>query len=465
MRGMRSLIKSNVTKRTLSKESSFFKMLQEGSYAVRLSALVFGFGCFRNGQFLKGMILFLFECVTGGFLGSQGFNHIYRLGSLGETQRKKIWNQGINMYEYIEGDNSLDILFHGIISIAVVLFFLCLLKLSVRCAFHAEKMKREGKTPETFIDDVKMYFNQKLHVTMLSLPTIGVITCTVIPLIFIICIAFTDYSIEGNHTILFHWVGLKNFQQVLNFSSSLSKTFYSVLLWTMVWAIVASLSNYILGSCLAFFIHWKEIRAKKFWKACFIVTIMIPHFVSLLSIGQFLQPEGTLNVLCRNLGIIGANDSIPFFTDATWARVTVIIINLWVGIPYTLLHVNEVLDDMPSEFADVAKIEGVSTLQYLLKIRIPYVTVMTRPYLITALVGNINNFNVIYLTSQGYPMNVGETAGKTDLLITWIYKLTIHNQYFNIGATVGILTFIMLAISSIASTALYRYHVNKEGIL
>ena len=62
-------------------------------------------------------------------------------------------------------------------------------------------------------------------------------------------------------------------------------------------------------------------------------------------------------------------------------------------------------------------------------------------------------------------MNVGETAGKTDLLITWIYKLTIHNQYFNIGATVGILTFIMLAISSIASTALYRYHVNKEGIL
>ena len=107
----------------------------------------------------------------------------------------------------------------------------------------------------------------------------------------------------------------------------------------MVWAVVATFSNYILGMLLALFINWKEIRAKKMWRFCFVLTVAIPHFVTLLIIKSMLQPEGAVNILLRNLGLIGATQSLPFFTDATWARVVVILINIWVGVPYTLLQV------------------------------------------------------------------------------------------------------------------------------
>ena len=185
-------------------------------------------------------------------------------------------------------------------------------------------------------------------------------------------------------------------------------------------------------------------------------------FVSLLIMRTMLQPNGVVNVLLRNLGWIAQDASLPFFTDPTWARVTVIVVNIWVGVPYTLLQLTGVLQNIPEELYEAAKVDGANALQIFFKITMPYMLYVTAPYLIVTFTGNVNNFNVIYLLSGGDPVtDLASTAGKTDLLVTWLYKLTIDKQYYNIGAVIGILTFIILAVGALLT---YRNSKSyKEG--
>ena len=258
------------------------------------------------------------------------------------------------------------------------------------------------------------------------------------------------YSKIGEHLVLFDWVGLDNFKALFDSSSILGSTFWSVLGWTLVWAFFATFSNYIFGMIVSLLINRKGTRAKGFWRFCFVLSCAVPMFVSLLIMRTMLQPEGAINVLLRNLGLIAQDASLPFFTDPTWARVTVIIINIWVGVPYTLLQLTGVLQNIPEELYEAARVDGANAVQIFFKITLPYMLYVTTPYLITTFTGNVNNFNVIYLLSGGDPVtDVGATAGKTDLLVTWLYKLTIDKQYYNIGAVIGILTFIILAIGAL----------------
>ena len=134
-----------------------------------------------------------------------------------------------------------------------------------------------------------------------------------------------------------------------------------------------------------------------------------------------------------------------------WARVTIIIINLWVGIPYTMLQVTGILQNIPADLYEAAKVDGAGPVVTFFKITLPYTLFVTTPYLITSFTGNINNFNVIFLLSGGGPTYVGDTAGQTDLLITWLYKLTIDSGQYNTGAVIGILTFMITATITLIS--------------
>ena len=141
---------------------------------------------------------------------------------------------------------------------------------------------------------------------------------------------------------------------------------------------------------------------------------------------------------------------LPSFTDAIWARSTVIVINIWVGVPYTLLQLTGVLQNIPADLYEAADLDGANKVQQFFKITLPYMPYVTTPYLIATFTGNVNNFNVIFMLSEGRPVtDLASTAGSTDLLVTWLYKLIIDKQYYNIGAVVGILTFIILAIGSL----------------
>ena len=155
--------------------------------------------------------------------------------------------------------------------------------------------------------------------------------------------------------------------------------------------------------------------------------------------------------------------ALPIFTDATWARVTVIVINLWVGIPYTIMQITGILQNIPADQYEAAKIDGANWWQIFTKITMPYIIFVLTPYLITTFTGNVNNFNVIYLLSGGDPTPLGDSAGSTDLLITWLYKLTVDKQDYNLGAVIGIMTFVVLAIVSLITYRNSGSYKNEEA--
>lgn len=421
--------------------------IKKGNFATKLSILIMGFGNIIHGQIMKGLLFLFSEIAFIIYMIQFGWYSLSMLPSLGWLEQQEVWNEAKGVYEYTSGHNSLLLLLFGIIAICILVFFILVWRSSVKSAYKAQCLKENGKHIKTFIEDVKDLFDSNLHKPLMTIPLIGILAFTVLPLIFMISMAFTSYSKVNDKLVLFDWVGLENFKTVLSMGNSIGRSFWSVLGWTLIWAVLATGLNYILGILLSLIINRKGTRLKSFWRFCFVLSIAVPQFVTLLVMRTMLQPSGAVNVLLKNIGLI--DSSLPFFTDATWARVTVIVINLWVGIPYTLLQATGILQNIPTELYESAKVDGANSITIFFKITMPYMLFVMTPYLITQFAGNVNNFNVIYLLSGGNPTPVGSTAGKTDLLVTWLYKLTIDNQYFNVGAVIGIMTFIVLAVISL----------------
>lgn len=241
----------------------------------------------------------------------------------------------------------------------------------------------------------------------------------------------------------------------------IGQSFWSVFGWTIVWAVFATFLNYIFGILVALLINRKGTKFKAFWRFIFILSIAIPQFVSLLIVRSMLAQDGIINVVLKNAGWI--TKSLPFFTNATWARITVIVVNLWIGIPYTILQVTGILQNIPMELYEAADVDGANGFVKFIKITMPYMLFVTAPYLITTFTANINNFNIVYLLTKGDPVMAGATAGKTDLLVTWLYKMTIDYQYYNLGAVIGIMTFIFLAIGSLLVYRRTKAYKDEEG--
>lgn len=435
--------------------------LKKGDLYTRLGMAVLGSGNMARKQFAKGILFLLAEAAYIYFMITSGFNNIYHLITLGGETQQEVWNETKGIYEYTAGDNSLLFLLYGVATIFVTIAFIVLWRTSMKSGYKAQCLAAEGKHVNSFREDLRSLKDDNLHNSLLTLPIVGIIGFTILPLIFMICMAFTNYSKQGDHLVLFHWVGFENFAKVLDMSGSIGKTFGSVLVWTVVWAIFATFLNYILGMILAIVINRKTTRGKGFWRFCFILSAAIPQFVSLLLMRTLLQPNGLVNALLMNGGLI--TEPLPFLTDATWARVVVIVVNLWVGIPFTMMQVTGILQNIPGELYEAAKMDGAGPVVTFFKITLPYMLFVTTPYLITTFTGNINNFNIIYLLTGGAPTPVGSTAGKTDLLVTWLYKLTIDEQYYNLGAVIGIMTFIVLAVVSLVTYRSSGSYKNEEG--
>ena len=435
--------------------------VRKGGAATRLTMLVLGLGNIVHKQIVKGLLFLVSEVLFLWFMITSGFYNLKMMVTLGELEQQEVWNEAKGYYEYVAGDNSLLILLYGVVTIFIVLWFIVMWRASMKSAYQAECYAKEGRHLNNIREDIRDLFDKNLHRTLLSLPVTGILVLNIVPLIFMILMAFTSYSKDGDHLVLFDWVGLANFKKVLSFSDSIGQTFWSVLGWTLIWAVFATGLNYILGMLLALLINRKGTRFKSFWRFCFILSIAVPQFVSLLIMKTMLQPSGAVNTLLMNMGVI--NKALPFFTNATWARVTVIVINRWVGIPYTMMQVTGILQNIPEELYEAAKVDGANAFVIFFKITLPYMLFVTMPYLIMTFTGNVNNFNVIYLLSGGDPTPVGMTAGKTDLLVTWLYKLTIDRQYYNIGAVIGILTFVVLSIVSLVTYRNSGSYKDEEG--
>ncbi|MDE7434709.1 MAG: sugar ABC transporter permease [Lachnospiraceae bacterium] len=437
--------------------------LVKGNVVTKLSLVILGLGNIVHKQIVKGLMFLVIEAAYLYYMISYGFYALSMLPSLGWLETQEVWNESKMIYEYTAGHQSRLILLYGVATVFITFLFILVWRDAVKSSYKSEVLAKEGGHLNTFKEDFKSLFNQNLHKLLLALPLIGILVFTVLPLLYNITMAFTNYSKSGEKEVLFDWVGFNTFAKILNFQDSVGTQFYSVLGWTLIWAILATVLNYIFGMILAIVINRKETKAKAFWRFCFVLSIAVPQFVSLLIMRTMLQQDGIVNNLLINLGII--DRALPFFTNAMWARVTVIVINLWVGIPYTILQVTGILQNIPAELYEAAKIDGANAVQTFFKITLPYMLFVMTPYLITQFTGNINNFNVIFLLSGGNPTNVGNTAGKTDLLVTWLYKLTVDQRYYNLGAVIGIMTFVVLAIVALVTYRNTNSYKDEEGFM
>ena len=431
------------------------QVIRDSDVLSKLSFFIFGLGNLVNKQIIRGLIFLAIEAAYIVYMVTFGVSAMGDFITLGTVEQGQVWDEAQGIFVYSDGDNSMLCMLYGVITIALTVIIIAVAYMSLKSAYCTQVRKARGMPLPTFRDDLKSLLEENIHGLLMAFPSFGIIAFTVIPLIFMILIAFTSYDRDhqppGN---LFDWVGLSNFAQLFTSGSRLAATFWPVLGWTLIWAVCATFSNFILGMLLALLINRKDTRAKGFWRFVFVLSIAVPQFVTLLSMSTIFNANGPVNVILRTLGVIGATESVPFFTDALYAKITIIGINMWIGIPYTMLSTTGILQNIPNDLYEAARIDGANPPTIFRKITLPYMMFVMTPTLITSFTGNINNFNVIYLLTGGGPDSLDYYfAGKTDLLITWLYRLTITQKDYNIGAVIGIMTLIVLAI-----TSLLTYH-------
>ncbi|MBD5459899.1 MAG: sugar ABC transporter permease [Lachnospiraceae bacterium] len=435
------------------RDESVARVFKKGNLITRLSFFIFGLGNIVNKQIARGLIFLALEIAYFVYMILFGIGSIGNFITLGTVEQGQVYNETLGIYEYSLGDNSMLCLLYGVITLVLTAGLIFVACMSAKSAYCTQVRLEKGQNIPSFRDDIRSLKEENLHAFLLTFPIIGIICFTIIPLVFMILIAFTSYD----HTHqppgkLFSWVGLDNFKSIISSSSSLAATFWPVLGWTLIWAVTATVSCYILGLLLALLINRKGTRIKGFWRFMFVLSVAVPQFVTLLSMKTIFNANGPVNVLLREIGLIGATESIPFFTDSLYAKITIICINIWIGVPFTMLSTTGILQNIPAELYEAAKIDGAGAPTIFRKITLPYMLFVMTPNLITSFTGNINNFNVIYLLSGGGPDSLEYYfAGKTDLLVTWLYKLTITQKDYNLGAVIGILVFIILAVLSLTT--------------
>lgn len=459
------------------------KTFIHGDWKTKISYVVMGFGNITRGQILRGLLFLLLEIVFIVYmvLPKGGAYWLSMLPSLGKVAPNPhgVYNEVLDAYVATPGDQSFRILLYGVLTIFFIIAVVYTWYTNIKQNKIAEQILRSGKKLKSGKDDLKSLVDDQFHKTLLALPTVGILIFTVMPIIFMILVAFTNYSSinDGMNNGLFHWVGFENFKTMFSWDVggvNYSATFGEILLWTLIWAVFATFTNYFLGILVAMAINKKGIHLKKVWRTILIMTIAIPQFISLLYISKMFSLNGLINGFLIDLGIIEPAKAIDFLggNNPVLARLMVIIINIWIGIPYLMLIATGILMNIPADLYESAKIDGASGWKQFSKITLPYMLFITGPYLLTSFTGNMNNFNVIYLLTGGGPTNptasgAAGNVGYTDLLITWLFKITQTgtaadgSQYY-LASVIGILVFIVVGVISLVVYSVLPSVKNEE---
>ena len=445
-----------------------------GDWKTKISYVVMGFGNIARGQILRGLLFLAFEAVFifYMFFAPQGGAYwLSMLPSLGKEGPHEEYNDVLDAYTTVYGDNSFKILLYGVLTIFFIIAFIYTWRQNIKQNQTAEKILASGKPLKSGKDDLRSLVDDQFHKTLLALPLTGILIFTVMPIVFMILVAFTNYdgAHNGFSNNLFNWVGWKNFQDLLSFSDGnkvYTAAFGEILTWTLIWAFFATFTNYFLGMFVAMMINKKGIRLKKFWLTVLVLTIAVPQFIALLYVSKMFAQNGIVNGFLMRMGWV--DHALPFWTDPTWARVTVIIVNIWIGIPYLMLIATGILMNIPADLYESAKIDGASGWQQYAHITLPYMLFVTGPYLLTSFTGNMNNFNVIFLLTGGGPDKAwasaaGGSPGQTDLLITWLFKVTTgaDSKYYQ-ASVIGIMVFIVMALITVVVYGLLPSNKNEE---
>jgi arabinogalactan oligomer / maltooligosaccharide transport system permease protein len=409
-----------------------------------LSLLYMGLGQIYNGQCLKGLLLAALEAIYLFFalpFLARALTGLVTLGTVAQTTEGG---------KIIQGDHSIYLMVAGILAIIMLIAFIAIYLLNIKDAVNVGSKRMKNIRPASFKTSLLVLPNKGFPYILLLPALFFILLFNVLPLVFGTLVSFTNYS-APNHLPprnLVNWVGFQNFIDLFTMKT-LSTTIAGVSAWTFIWAISATLSTFFFGLIMAVFVNSKGVKIKRFWRTIFIIPWAMPNFISVYIMRNFFNGQfGPINRFLNTMGI----EDIPWLTNSTMVKITCILVNLWFGMPYYMAMISGVMTNIPNELYESAKIDGAGPFDIFRKITAPMVTFAIAPLLIMSFGFNFNNFSLIYLLTAENPGNTSYLyAGNSDILISWVFKLTFENQLYSIASAIFVIIFIVISVLSIIS--------------
>lgn len=397
-----------------------------------------GLGQLLNGQWQKALVFFL------GSLFIYLIAIPYALG-FGNYQGEGI--SGLISLAANGGrlDRSILFMIEGILAIVFLLIALFILIVSFLDVRKVEKAESLGVRPNNWFETVNILRTDGFPYLITTPALLVIIFIVLVPIFTAILISFTDMNPKNQNK--FHWIGLENYITIAKGQGIAGQAFWKIFGWTLIWTIGASTLAIVLGFIFALLVNNERIKAKKFFRTVYLLPWAVPAFITIMFFSIMTSRGGIFSEALSGI----FNTSLDIKNDTFQTRLALILIQGWLGHSYIFLLTTGVLQAIPKDLYEAASIDGANGLKQTFKITIPLVLFQIAPMLINQYTFNFNNFSVIYLYNQGGPFNpkvYGNLAGSSDILISYIYKLTMESQYQAIGAAITIFISIILIIIS-----------------
>ncbi len=427
------------------------EILTQGNGKVCASMAVMGLGQLIYRQWVKGFMFLFIQLAFIAYFIFTGATDLFGFFTLG-TRESNAWYG-------VEGDNSVVMLITGILAIFIIVFYAVVYVANVKDAYRLQCAEDTLKAPDGFKKEAAALLDKSFHKTALALPVIGVCVFSILPIVFMILIAFTNYGGDVVPPALVDWVGFKNFGKILSLGQ-FAPTFFKIFGWNMIWAVLATALNYFAGLGLALLLNKKCVKGKAIWRAFPILAYAIPGFITLLGFKFMFSYGGPINYYIQQ----GGGAAVGFLgLDAKWtARFIGLAVNAWISVPSTMLLATGILSNINTDLYEAARVDGASAWKQFVKITLPYVLFATTPVLISQFIGNFNNFGIFYFLRGGLYVDGYFLASDTDLLINWLYNMSIDNNYYSIGAAISLVIFIITSVISLAVYVLSPSYKQEE---
>ncbi|AGU78929.1 sugar ABC transporter permease [Streptococcus intermedius] len=362
-------------------------------------------------------------------------------------------------------DNSLFMLIRGAFHFILVIVYFIFYALNLKDAYtSAKRWNNDYPVPTTFKDMLKGIYANGFPYLLIIPSYIAMTFAIIFPVLVTLLIAFTNYDFQHlPPTKLLDWVGVTNFTNIWRLSTFRS-AFGAVLGWTIIWALTASTVQIVIGIFTAIIANQPFIKGKRIFGVIFLLPWAVPAFITILTFSNMFNDSiGAINtqvipLLGKVLPFLNGH-LIPWKTDPTWTKVALIMMQGWLGFPYIYVLTLGILQSIPNDLYEAAYIDGANAWQKFRNITFPMILAVAAPTLISQYTFNFNNFSIMYLFNDGGPGTVGGGAGSTDILISWIYRLTTGAapQYSMAAAVTLIISLIVISISMIAFKKLHAF--------
>ncbi|EPH59291.1 ABC transporter, permease protein [Enterococcus faecalis 06-MB-DW-09] len=396
-------------------------------------------GQFKNGQKFKAGLFFAVFLIFLGEMLLFGGQALYNFVTLGSVPMEH---------------NSLFLLIEGTLQVIVTVIFIIFWVLNIKDAYQVRQSIEKGfpvaVTRKEFFN--KLYEDGFAY--LLTIPAyLVMIVAIIFPVMVTLFMAFTNYDFRHIPPAnLIDWIGFSNFTNIFTLSSY-RDTFVKVFSWTVIWTVLATTLQITLGILTAVVANQKFVKFRRVFGVIFLLPWAVPAFITIMSFSNmFNDTAGAINTqvipLLNNLPFVDIGN-IAWKTDPFWTKTAIILIQGWLGFPYIYVMVSGILQSISEDLYEAAKMDGANAIQRFRNITLPAIFLVAAPTFVTQYTGNFNNFSMIYLFNEGGPGSLGGNAGSTDILISWIYKLTTGGspQYSIASALTLIISFVVISIS------------------